>query len=94
MSELLNLLSLYNKYEDIMNKLLVKLSSGTIFEKERCSEYIKEYNKLSRSYILYPEEIEFIKKFNKHPSKNIKKLTEGLEFLLIRMERETKSILS
>lgn len=83
---------LQKNIENILEKIKLKYQISS--DKEIYHNMLNVYSKMYRKYYLYPEEINFILKHNRHPAKNIKRVKENLELLLLRMERETKSFLS
>jgi hypothetical protein len=90
------LAELQKNIQTILEKLHLKFSSSGASELNHYQliNMIKDYSKIFNKYYLYPEDINFIKKHNRHPAKNIKRVKENLELLFLRMERETNSLLS
>lgn len=89
MSELRNL---QERYTTIISKLSSKAQRSQFDNRQALIRLLQEYQKNYNLNHLYPEDLDFIERHGRHPNKNVKRLKESLELLVLRMERETKNL--
>ena len=74
-----DLRDLQNRFDIVMDNLRIKLVSSNVEIYYIYMEKMKEYHKLYRPFQLYPEDLDFIEKHGRHPSKNVKRLIISLK---------------